>query len=69
MGLLDSILGRTKPPQANLDDLFAVPQAVLSLATAGITATGSGAVCFRDVDGTSDDAVIKEAELVIGTDT
>ena len=69
MGLLDSLLGRTKPPPANLDDLFAVPQAVLSLATAGITATGSGAVCFRDVDGTSDDAVITEAELVIGTDT
>lgn len=69
MGLLDSILGRTKPPQANLDDLFAVPQAVLSLATTGFTATGSGAVCFRDMDGTSDDAVIAEAEQVIGTDS
>ena len=41
MGIFDSILGRTKPPQADLDVLFAVPQAALSLQTEGFATTGS----------------------------
>ncbi len=69
MGLLDAILGRTKPPQANLDDLFAVPQAVVSLGTIGFLPTGSGSVCFRDVEGVSDDAIVEEATRVIGVDS
>ena len=65
MGFLDSLLGRTKPPQADLDVLFAVPQAAISLQTEGFTATGTGSVCFRDVEGTADDAVLAEAEQLI----
>lgn len=68
MGLLDAILGRSKPPQANLDDLFAVPQAAVSLGTIGVVPTGSGSVCFRDVEGVSDDALVDEATRVIGVD-
>jgi hypothetical protein len=65
MGIFDAILGRTKPPQADLDVLFAVPQAGLSLQTEGFATTGSGSVCFRDVEGAADDAVMADAEKLI----
>ena len=51
MGILDAILGRSQPPEANLDALFAVPQAALSLAAEGFTATGVGGVCYRTTEG------------------
>lgn len=52
MGFLDTILGRTKPVQPKLDDLFALPTAALTLqASEGFEPTGSGSVCFRPVEG------------------
>ena len=52
MGFLDTILGRTKPVQPKLDDLFALPSAAVQLeAATGFTPTGSGSVCFRGVEG------------------
>ena len=69
MGFLDAILGRSTPPPADLDVLFAVPQAALSLEVAGFTATGLGAVCFRDSEGQVDDAVVGDAQQLISTDT
>ncbi len=54
MGFLDSILGRSKPKQANLDSLFLVPSAVITLqAAAGMTPTGLGAVCYRAAGGSA----------------
>jgi hypothetical protein len=54
MGFLDSLLGRTKPVQPKLDDLFALPNAAVTLeAGAGFKPTGSGSVCFRSVEGRS----------------
>jgi hypothetical protein len=54
MGFLDSLLGRTKPVQPKLDDLFALPNAAITLeAGAGFKPTGSGSVCFRPVEGRS----------------
>jgi len=54
MGFLDTILGRTKPVQPKLDDLFALPSAAITLeAGASFTPTGSGSVCFRSVEGRS----------------
>jgi len=54
MGFLDSLLGRTKPVQPKLDDLFALPNAAVTLeAGAGFKPTGSGSVCFRPVEGRS----------------
>ena len=51
MGFLDSLLGRTKPVQPKLDDLFALPSAAVTLeASTGFTPTGSGSVCFRAVE-------------------
>ncbi|HLJ08004.1 MAG TPA: hypothetical protein VKX24_05670 [Acidimicrobiia bacterium] len=48
MKFLDTILGRTKPKPANLDALFAVPGAAITLEAAmGVTSAGSAAVCFK----------------------
>ncbi len=68
MGFLDAILGRSTPPAADLDVLFAVPQAALSLQVAGFTATGQGSVCFRDQEGQVDDGVVTDAQKLISTD-
>jgi hypothetical protein len=52
MGFFDTLLGRTKPVQPKLDDLFALPSAAVQLeAAAGFKPTGSGSVCFRAVEG------------------
>jgi hypothetical protein len=52
MGLLDTILGRTKPKQPNLDALFALPSAAITLeAATDLVPTGTGSVCFRGAEG------------------
>jgi len=61
VGFLDTLLGRTKPVQPKLDDLFALPSAAVTLeAGAGFTPTGSGSVCFRPVEGRSFSDVQKD---------
>lgn len=52
MGLLDSILGRTKPVQADLDALFALPSASITLQSAAAMAcSGHAGVCFKPPTG------------------
>jgi len=52
MGFWDAVMGRSRPKQANLDALFAVPTAALTLQTAlGFVPTGDGAVCYRAAAG------------------
>jgi hypothetical protein len=52
MGLLDTILGRTKPVQANLDALFALPSASITLqSAAAISCSGHAGVCFKPPTG------------------
>lgn len=52
MGLLDALLGRSRPKRPNLDALFAVPSAALTLqASLGLVPTGSGSVCYRAASG------------------
>ena len=52
MGFLDSILGRSKPKAANLDALFNVPNAAVTLeSTLGLVPTGDGSVCYRAASG------------------
>ncbi|GAA4555607.1 PspA-associated protein PspAB [Planotetraspora kaengkrachanensis] len=52
MGWLDSLLGRTKPAQPDLDALFALPSAAVTLqAATGFTPTGAGSVAFRAAEG------------------
>lgn len=69
MGFLDSLLGRSTPPPANLDILFQVPQAAISLQTEGFTPLGSGSVCYRDAEGKADDLVLDQVTQVITTDS
>jgi hypothetical protein len=52
VGFLDTLLGRTKPVPPNLDQLFALPGALLTLeAGTDFKATGAGSVCFRAAEG------------------
>ena len=52
MKLLDVLLGRSKPKQANLDALFAVSSAAITLeAAAGLRPSGQAAVCFKPASG------------------
>ena len=66
MGFLDTLLGRTKPVQPNLDALFAVPNAALTLEVSGeFRPTGYGAVCYRKAEGGAFAQVESEAEQLI----
>ena len=50
----ESVLGRRKPPRNNLDALFSLPSAAITLQTAaGFTPTGAGAVCYREAEGSA----------------
>ncbi len=52
MGLLDSLLGRRKPVRPNLDALFSVPNAALTLQVSlDALPTGRGSVAFRAPEG------------------
>ena len=52
MGFLDSLLGRTKPVRPDLDALFAVPSAALTVeAATGLAPTGLGSVCVQAAEG------------------
>lgn len=52
MSFWESILGRRKPVQANLDALFGLPSAAITLETAlGFRPTGVGSVCYREAEG------------------
>jgi hypothetical protein len=52
VGFLDTLLGRTKPVQPNLDQLFSLPTAAITLQAAmGLAPTGTGSVCFRAAEG------------------
>jgi hypothetical protein len=52
VGLWDTITGRSRPKRANLDALFLVPSAAITLQTAaGLNPTGDGSVCFRSAAG------------------
>lgn len=69
MGFFDALLGRSKPKRANLDDLFALPPAALTLqAATGFTPTGVGAVAFRQVEGAAFQSAESESVALIGSD-
>ena len=52
MGFLDSLLGRSKPVQPNLDQLFGLPSAAMTLEVTGsFRPTGHGSVCYRKAEG------------------
>jgi hypothetical protein len=70
VGLLDILLGRTKPVAPDLDQLFALPSAAVTLeAAAGFTPTGGGAVCFATVEGAAFEQIHREVQALLDADT
>jgi hypothetical protein len=54
VGLLDALLGRTKPVRPNLDALFALPSAAVTLQTsAGLVLSGRAGICWMPPAGQS----------------
>lgn len=70
MGLLDVILGRSKPVRPDLDQLFALPSAAVTLqAGAGLRPTGLGSVCFASVEGGAFDRLREDVRALLDADT
>ncbi|MFD0023647.1 hypothetical protein [Streptomyces sp. NPDC058382] len=70
MGLLDTILGRSKPIRPDLDQLFAVPSAALTLqAATGFVPTGLGSVCFAGVEGGTFARIQQDVRELLDADT
>lgn len=70
MGLLDAILGRSKPVRPDLDQLFAVPSAALTLqAATGFVPTGLGSVCFAGVEGGTFARIQQDVRELLDADT
>jgi hypothetical protein len=71
VGFLDTLLGRTKPAPPNLDNLFGLPGAALTLeAGTDFRPTGSGSVCFRATEGRAFSDIEKDVRelLAMGGD-
>lgn len=52
MGFLDTLLGRSKAVPPDLDQLFALPAAAVTLQSASdLQPTGTGSVCFKAAEG------------------
>ncbi|MEU9045930.1 MULTISPECIES: hypothetical protein [unclassified Kitasatospora] len=70
MGILDALFGRTKPVKPDLDQLFGVPSAALTLeAGAAFTPTGLGSVCFAAVEGAAFVQVEQQVRALLDADT
>ena len=69
MGLLDILLGRSKAVPPNLDQLFSLPSAAITLETAaGYRPTGSGSVCFKAAEGGGFTALREEVDKLLALD-
>lgn len=70
MGLLDVLLGRSKPAKPDLDQLFGLPSAAITLQSAvGFTPTGLGSVCFASVEGGTFAQVREDITELLDADT
>ncbi|MDQ1747936.1 MAG: hypothetical protein QOD07_2199 [Frankiaceae bacterium] len=69
MGLLDTILGRSKPVKPDLDDLFALPSAAVTLQAAGnLVPTGVGSVCVKPAEGGAFAGLREQIDELLGMD-
>jgi len=69
MGLLDTLLGRTKPVPSNLDALFALPTASVTLqSAAGMTCSGRAGVCYKPPSGQGFEDMEGEVVKLLGMD-
>jgi hypothetical protein len=66
---LDAALGRTKAVRPDLDSLFAIPDAAVTLEAAmSLRPTGLGSVCFRAVEGSAFSAVQGDIQQLLDAD-
>ena len=69
MGFLDALLGRSKPVKPDLDQLFGLPAAALTLdAAMGLKPTGVGSVCFKAAEGAAFAEMQAEVERLLASD-
>ncbi len=69
MGFLDAVMGRRKPTGPNLDALFALPGAAISLQVSlDMQPTGRGSVAFRAPEGRAFADVVDEVRRLLDTD-
>ncbi|MFF2852208.1 hypothetical protein ACFVT5_38730 [Streptomyces sp. NPDC058001] len=69
MGFLDTLFGRTKPVAPDLDRLFALPSAAITLqAATDFTPTGVGSVCFSTVEGAEFSRIHDDAMALLEAD-
>jgi hypothetical protein len=67
VGLFDTLLGRTKPVKANLDALFALPTAALTLQSAGgLVTSGHAGVCWKPPSGQGAEDLQTEVSQMVG---
>ncbi|WP_030587805.1 PspA-associated protein PspAB [Streptomyces anulatus] len=70
MGFLDVLFGRSKPARPDLDQLFGLPSAAITLQAAiGFTPTGAGSVCFAAIEGGAFAQVQQEVRDLLDADT
>ncbi|MDB1088025.1 hypothetical protein PJ985_10660 [Streptomyces sp. ACA25] len=66
MGILSAIFGRSKPVRPDLDQLFALPSAAVTLqAATEFTPAGLGSVCFASVEGGAFTRLRQEVEALV----
>ena len=69
MGLWDILRGTTSAKRPNLDNLFALPSAAITLQTAlGVQPTGVGSVCYRSAEGAAAASTTADAVSLIEAD-
>jgi hypothetical protein len=69
MGLLDTILGRTKAAKPDLDSLFALPSAAVGLqASLALKPTGTGSVCVKPTEGAGFAGLREQIDELLKTD-
>jgi hypothetical protein len=70
MGFLDTLLGRTRPAPPDLDQLFALPSAAITLeAATSYRPTGTGSVCFKAAEGGGFAGLREEIDKLLALDT
>ncbi|MFB7467521.1 hypothetical protein ACFCZ1_29200 [Streptomyces sp. NPDC056224] len=70
MGFWDTLLGRSKPVRPDLDQLFGLPSAAITLQAAiGFTPTGAGSVCFASIEGGAFTQVQQEVRALLDVDS
>jgi len=66
VGLLDVLRGQRTPKRADLDALFAIGGAAMTLRAAlGIVPTGRAGVCFKEIDAGRFDALVRDIEELL----